>query len=294
MIWKPKTIPTFNSESLTGFKGNDDYPSGTPSIEGNWTETLYNTRGEFSDFLDACWGEPGKYGFNDTYLWREPALKFQRDGRFCDFEEGTESYKRFWAFEKKKIGQGIIINGRYIPGEYYFYMNYTPIMDALKGTTDFADAWDSDYHFYLYCWRANIRNLNAGVVKARRKGMEQPISELILTNEGFKPFSDISVGTLVATPSGTYTPVVEIYEHPNKDVYEVTFMDGRKVKCGLEHLWTVYDKRAVKNKTLNIQEMLEIGLSSPTNKGKNVAYRFAVPDIEPVEYLQPLFLSVPS
>lgn len=189
MIWKPKTIPTFNSDSLTGFLGDNDYPSGTPSKEGVWSETLYSTRGEFSDFLDACWGEPGKYGFNDTYLWREMCLKFQKDGRYCDFEEGTESYKRFWAFEKKKIGQGIIVNGRYIPGDFYFYLNYSYIMDAVKQTSDLPDCWDSDYHFYLYCMRADIRNLNAGVCKSRRKGYSQKATSMMLRNLWFIPNS---------------------------------------------------------------------------------------------------------
>jgi hypothetical protein len=266
MIWKPKNIPTYSTKT------------------NQWSETHFETRSEFSKYIDSLWRLPGEYNLKNTHLWRQPALKFQKEGKYTNYDSKTDEAKAFWAFEKKKIGQGIIIDDRYIPGEYYFYLNYCSITDKIKGKNDFPEVWDMDYHFYLYCLRAQLRDLNVAVVKARQKGFEQPISELVYTSEGFKPMGELKVGTLVATPNGDFTPVVEIFEHPNKDVYEFTFMDGRKVKCGLDHLWTFYDKFAKKDKTLSTKELISTHLFKYINDGKNKSYRFAVRDIEPIPF----------
>ena len=41
---------------------------------------------------------------------------------------------------------------------------------------------------------------------------------------------------------GKPAQVLEIFEQGIKDVYELTFDDGSKVKCGLEHLWALSDE----------------------------------------------------
>lgn len=265
MIWKPKNIPTYSTET------------------GEWTTTSFELRSQFLEYVDSLWKLPGEYNLKNTHLWRECALKFQKDKRYCDYDVKTDEAKMFWAFEKKKIGQGIIIDGQYVPGDYYFYINFCPIVDKIKGVNDFPEVWDMDYHFSLYCLRAQLRDLNAVVVKARQKGFEQPISELVFTDKGFIPMGEVRVGTMVGTPNGTFTPVTEVFDHPNKDVYMFTFMDGRTVRAGIDHLWTIFDKFADIHKTLSTKELLEKPLFKSINKGKNISYRYYIDDIDPIQ-----------
>ena len=53
-------------------------------------------------------------------------------------------------------------------------------------------------------------------LKSRRKGYEQPYSELVATPNGFTKMMDIHVGDYVATAKGTYSKVLEEYEHAKK------------------------------------------------------------------------------
>ena len=167
MIWKPKNIPTYSTET------------------GEWTTTSFELRSQFLEYVDSLWKLPGEYNLKNTHLWRECAIKFQKDKRYCDYDVKTDEAKMFWAFEKKKIGQGIIIDGQYIPGEYYFYLNFCPIIDKIKGINDFPEVWDSDYHFYIYCLRAQLRDLNAVVVKARQRGYSLKIVSRLVRNLWF-------------------------------------------------------------------------------------------------------------
>ena len=96
----------------------------------------------------------------------------------------------------------------------------------------------------------------------------------------------LKVGDLVATHRNSYAKILEIFEQGEKDIYEVEFIDGRKVRCGLNHLWSVYDKHAKKDKVLSLEKIIELGISKSINNGKNIAYRFAIPDIEPIEYCE--------
>lgn len=57
---------------------------------------------------------------------------------------------------------------------------------------------------------------------------------------GWKRIGDIQVGDKVMAPDGTYTEVDGVYPHGEKEMYKITFYDGRTIRCGAEHLWYVY------------------------------------------------------
>lgn len=69
-------------------------------------------------------------------------------------------------------------------------------------------------------------------------GKENPIYTPILTPNGWVKMGELSIGDFVNTPFGSPSRVLEIYEHKNKDIYEVETFDGRKSHCGIEHLWS--------------------------------------------------------
>jgi len=70
-------------------------------------------------------------------------------------------------------------------------------------------------------------------------GKEQPVSEPVLTNRGWKPIGDMKVGDRIYTQDGTLTTITGVFPQGYKDVYNVTFSDKTSSRCGLEHLWKV-------------------------------------------------------
>ncbi len=70
-------------------------------------------------------------------------------------------------------------------------------------------------------------------------GKLHPLDTNILTPNGWVKMGDLKVGDFVCTPFGKPAEVLQIFEHHDKDIYELTTNDGRKTKCGLEHLWSV-------------------------------------------------------
>lgn len=53
-------------------------------------------------------------------------------GRYTDAPEGTRDYKQFWDEEERRFKHGYSVAGLWIPGKYYYYLNYFPIMKTIK------------------------------------------------------------------------------------------------------------------------------------------------------------------
>lgn len=140
-----------------------------------WTEREFSTQGDFLSFVNSQWKEPGKYNLKRTDLWRQPALHFQEHKTYTFLQENTEDYKNWWKFEKRKTRDGVIYNlgdrEFYVSGDYYWFLNFTPIPDKVKGSTEFAEVWDGHYHMSLYDLRAWLNSLNGAKCKARQKGV---------------------------------------------------------------------------------------------------------------------------
>ena len=87
--------------------------------------------------------------------------------------------------------------------------------------------------------KLDILSYNTMLIGESKVGKEQPISEPVLTKNGWLPMGDIKVGMSVYGEDGQLHKVTGVYPQGVKDVYEVTFSDRTKTRCGLEHLWTV-------------------------------------------------------
>ena len=81
-------------------------------------------------------------------------------------------------------------------------------------------------------------------------GKEQPLDTEIKTPDGVKTMGELKVGDKVFTPDGNDATIIA--EHPQgyKDVYELEFEDGRKAKCGLNHLWKVSYRKDENNEKI--------------------------------------------
>lgn len=76
-------------------------------------------------------------------------------------------------------------------------------------------------------------------------GKMQPLNAKILTPFGWQTMGDMKIGSMVITPFNGVATVTAVFPQGVKDVYEFRLVDGRKCECGIEHLWTVFDKMPV-------------------------------------------------
>lgn len=70
-------------------------------------------------------------------------------------------------------------------------------------------------------------------------GKAIPIDTLIPTPNGNKLAKEIKIGDMLFDRNGEPTKVLGVYPQGKKNVYEITFGDGRKAKCCDEHIWSV-------------------------------------------------------
>ena len=120
-------------------------------------------------------------------------------------------------------------------------------------------------------------------------GKEQPISEPVLAENGWIRMGDIKTGMKVYGEDGVLHKVIGVYPQGVKEVYEVTFRDGSKTRCGLEHLWKVAisknSKKKQKNNTdyevLSLKEILRdykrFLINSKHKNGGYFYYKYSIP-----------------
>lgn len=71
-------------------------------------------------------------------------------------------------------------------------------------------------------------------------GKAQPMDSLILTNKGWIRMGDVTLDTKAIMPDGTTASITHIYPQGLKDIYRITFEDGRSTECCDDHLWKIY------------------------------------------------------
>jgi superfamily II DNA or RNA helicase len=103
-----------------------------------------------------------------------------------------------------------------------------------------------------------INNLQGISVAPTSAGKAQPLSSLVKVPGGWKAMGDIVIGDLVTTPDGSSAVVSGTFDHDPKDVYEITFEDGRKVRSCDEHLWKVHNHNwTEKWKVISLKEIIK-------------------------------------
>lgn len=98
--------------------------------------------------------------FINTDKFRQEALFFQKYGRYDCGTEGSPFYRDYWKEQLRRSVLGYEIDGVYISGYHYFYLNFCPIMQtkvldakaaAADRVKDFPKFWDVDYKFFITC-----------------------------------------------------------------------------------------------------------------------------------------------
>lgn len=148
---------------------------------------------------------------------------------------------------------------------------------------------ETDFNFqpqFDVLWQDHYREL--ALYSGRGVGKEQPISEPILTLHGWKTMGDIEVGDYVYTINGLPTKVIQIHPQGVKDVYNVAFTDGTSTRCGIDHLWAVWNRndyeRGLKTRVMTTGELLAAGVTSSHSDGKSIRSKFSIPLSPCVQY----------
>jgi hypothetical protein len=249
----------------------------------------------------------------DMDYFRSPAIHFKQYGRYTNLtpnKNPRSEYGKFWAEEYKKWKNGMTRpeDGEWIPGAYYFYLNYCQIFineediadnsskkkKRVKGTRrkEFPTTWLGDYLWFHYMQRARDNGEHCKLLKKRGCGFFGPNSEIVYTPEGKSTYGDINIGDYLIDNKGKPTKVLETYKQGIQPIYKITLMDGRTTKCGLSHLWTVWDQINKKYITVPTSYFLEKGLYYETGQGYK-SYKFFIPYTLPVQHTKKELLIKP-
>ncbi len=124
-------------------------------------------------------------------------------------------------------------------------------------------------------------------------GKAQPLHCSVLTPEGFKKLSDISIGDTLMGCDGKNQKVLGIYPQGVRPVYRVMTNDGAITYCDEEHVWNVRsstgNSRKAGFKNMTLKEMILKGISCPLSPSRQLSMRkpiprFEIPVIEAMEY----------
>lgn len=119
----------------------------------------------------------------DMDYFRQPAIHFQKHNTYnflAPNSSPNSDYFQFWKEETRRCREGLIrkYDGEWIPGSFYYYLNYSPILKSkeIKGTKAGdrflgpPDMYDGDYLFYHYVDQARHGGEHAGLLKKRGAG----------------------------------------------------------------------------------------------------------------------------
>ena len=128
--------------------------------------------------------------------------------------------------------------------------------------------------------RFYIRSAATGVGKAL------PNSTVIPTPNGQKTVGEIQTGDYLFDAFGKPTKVLGVFPQGQREVWEITFMDGRKAKCSKDHLWSYCTRgqkpHSRKNRKFYTKTLEEI--SNMEIHSQSQGYRILIPQQHAVEY----------
>ena len=140
---------------------------------GEWSETSFETREDFRNYLLTLFREPGQYGFDETSkLFQEQSDRFNALGYYTDAPFRSKDFVNYWDQEKKKCRNGVIFVGKkatwYLTRDYYMWLNFLPIYDKEEKKYGFAKVRDAQYHMALYEVLAELSFKHVAILKKRQ------------------------------------------------------------------------------------------------------------------------------
>ena len=118
----------------------------------------------------------------DMDYFRPAAIHFQRHGCYTQLRPNpnpNSEYGKWIREEIRRCWHGYVrhSDGEWIPGDYYYYLNYCPIQLIKKlpngqsiRTIDFPRVWDGQYLVQHYLYNARLHGHHASELASRGKG----------------------------------------------------------------------------------------------------------------------------
>src|ERR1035437_2544704 len=103
-------------------------------------------------------------------------------------------------------------------------------------------------------------------------GKLQPVTEPILTPDGWQPIGKIEVGDQVIGRDGSATTVTGVFPQGIMEIVRVAFNDGTWTDCGWDHLWTVANP-ANKEFVLTTRQMFDGDVAESFNPKNGRTYK---------------------
>ena len=140
---------------------------------GEWTDTSFDTREDFRNFLLTLFKEPGQYGFDEnSVVFQEQSDRFNKLGYYTEAPFRSKDFIDYWDLEKGKCRNGIIVIGKkqtwYLSRDYYMWLNFLPIYDKEERRYGFAKVRDAQYHMALYEILAELSYKHIAILKKRQ------------------------------------------------------------------------------------------------------------------------------
>ena len=121
---------------------------------------------------------------------------------------------------------------------------------------------------------------------AAGSGKACPNSSKIPTPNGWITVGEVKAGGYLFDKDGNPTKVLGVYPQGEKEVYEITFGDGRKAKCSIDHIWTVHKKTwkdIYSFKEYTLKDILEDNWERIDKRGHK-EHLFSIPCSKAVKY----------
>jgi hypothetical protein len=131
----------------------------------------------------------------DMDFFRPAAIFFEKNKCYTKLfpnKNPNSEYYKFWKEEARRCREGYVreYDGEWVPGNYYFQLNYAPLLRAeiIKGTKQadrlegFAYVYDADYWFFHYCEQARAKGMHGANLKRRGCGYSVKASNMLAKN----------------------------------------------------------------------------------------------------------------
>lgn len=158
------------------------------------------------------------------------------------------------------------------------------LIDTFMTTPDFGYPMYGDYINTITrgarLKKVYMRSAATGLGKAL------PNDTIIPTPQGERKVKEIQPGDYLFDAFGNPTKVLEIFPQGQREVWQITFKDGRTALCSKDHLWSYCSEgqraKSKKNRNFYTNTLEEIAKKSLYKNGHG--YQILIPMQKPVEY----------
>jgi len=172
-----------------------------PTYEkGDWSETSFDTREDFTIFITNLFKLPGEYNFNKitNIIFQQESQKFKKTGIYCEAPFKSADFIKYWDYEKLKCRKGVIIkdegNVWFLAREYYMWLNFLPIFNKEIQNFGFADIRDAQYHMALYELLAELNYKHVAILKKRQIASSYYHMAKLINQQWFEPGVTLKIG----------------------------------------------------------------------------------------------------